>query len=466
VDLSGPSGQFATLDYGEGDAAEALYVGREVSLAEIGLTPVRAAERVVRADAQALKCPQCGGPLEIRAPDATQRIACPYCGSLLDATQDLAVLEALDRVPIKPILPLGSEGRLANATWMVIGFMERSVTAEGVRYPWREYLLYEPRQGFRWLVESDGHWSFVEPVNPGDVQLTGSAVSWKGARYQHFQSGTARVDHVLGEFYWAVARGDATDSADFVCPPFMLSREKDEREVSWSRGVYLTPREIQEAFRLPALPRDPLGVAPHQPNPVAGRVGPAWLVANAALGVMFALYLFLIFTGGQKVLDEQVVLPEKAVSGSPEAVAFLGPFVVSTPGNLQIRVSAPVDNSWLYLGGALINDSTSEIDEFDVESSYYHGSDSDGAWTEGNPVASAYVGTVAPGKYVIRLAPQWDPAHRPATYAIEVRSRVPRFHQVVLAFLALAFWPILLTVRYIAFESRRWSTSDHPWTDS
>ena len=94
--------------------------------------------------------------------------------------------------------------------------MERSVTVEDVRYPWTEYLLYEPRHGFRWLVEARRHWSFVEPLNPGDVDTSGSGPRYEGVRFAHFQSGQARVDHVLGEFYWTVARGDLAETDDYV----------------------------------------------------------------------------------------------------------------------------------------------------------------------------------------------------------------------------------------------------------
>ena len=111
ADLSGPGGQLATLDYGTGTKAEALYVGREVTLEEIGLTGLPDEEdRRKKTSAQNLSCPQCGGPLEIRAPDQAQRVACPYCGSLLDATKDLAVLEALSSVAGAASDPPGVEG--------------------------------------------------------------------------------------------------------------------------------------------------------------------------------------------------------------------------------------------------------------------------------------------------------------------------------------------------------------------
>ena len=49
--------------------------------------------------------------------------------------------------------------------------MVRSVEFEGVRYYWQEYLLYNPAVGFRWLVESDGHWSYVSAVSPAKYSV-------------------------------------------------------------------------------------------------------------------------------------------------------------------------------------------------------------------------------------------------------------------------------------------------------
>ncbi len=469
ADLSGPKGQFATLDYGTGTEPEALYVGRQVALDELGLKDLPTVEdRRVEAAGQALSCTQCGGPLEVRAPDQTQRIACPYCGSLLDATQNYAVLEALARPPLKPAIPLGSKGRLGGVQWTLIGFMERSATVEGIRYPWREYLLYEPAHGFRWLVESNGHWSFVETVNPGEVrEAWGVRASYHGKTYKHFQSSFATVDHVLGEFYWAVARGDQTETADYVSPPEMLSMEKTEAEVTWSLGTYLEPDVVWKAFGMSGAPRSPDGVAMNQPWRHAGQAGLVWGSSLLAMAVVFALFLMFAFGGGRTVHQQTVTIGPTAVSGAPESAAFLGPFVVADPGNLQIRVTAPVSNTWLYLDGALINDETGEVDEFDAEISYYFGSDSDGSWTEGGTEETRYVAAVPPGRYTLRLAPQWEAGHSPpASYDVLVRSRVPRFSHVLLAWMALLAWPIGLSWSWMRFESRRWSESDHAWTAS
>ena len=472
ADLSGPGGQLATLDYGNGATAEALYVGREVALEELGLRPrvAEGARKAVRG--RALQCPQCGGPLELRAPDQTQRVACPWCGSLLDATRDLALLEALQHPPITPLIPLGAKGRLGGVEWTVIGAMERSVTVEDVRYPWTEYLLYEPRHGFRWLVEARRHWSFVEPLNPGDVDTSGSGPRYEGVRFAHFQSGQARVDHVLGEFYWTVARGDLAETDDYVEPPRMLSREqtKDEGggggELTWSLGTYEPAAELWRAFGLHGEPPEPEGVAPHQPSPYAQSLRAVGGRAVLAVAAILAVFVALWIAGARTVHRQTVSIPRAAAPGSAEAATFAGPIFVTSDGNLQVKVQAPVSNSWLYLDGALINEETGAVDAFDLEVSYYYGRDSDGSWSEGDTTATRYIPAVPPGRYTLRLEPQWEGGHAPPDYELTVRSRVPRLLYAAVAAAAVMAWPLLLLWKWFRFEVARWNESDHPWTSS
>ncbi|HUG52454.1 MAG TPA: DUF4178 domain-containing protein, partial [Vicinamibacteria bacterium] len=398
------------------------------------------------------------------------RIACPFCGTLLDATRDFAILEVLSRPPIRPAIPLGSKGRLHDVEWMVIGAMERSVTFEGTRYPWMEYLLYEPARGFRWLVEAKGHWSYVEPLNPGDVRSAGPV--YGGVTYAHFQGGTAVVDHVLGEFYWAVARGDGTESDDYIKPPHMLSREKSldaegrVTELNWSSGTYTPGDDVWRAFSLPGSPPDPRGVAPHQPSPWAGTVGPTWRKALLAMAAVFLIYVAVSMAGSRQVHRQTVHVPPGARSGTPEAAVFLGPFAVPSSGNLQLKVDAPVGNSWLYVSGALINEETGRLDDFDLEVSYYSGRDSDGAWSEGSTSATSYVTRIPAGRYSMRLEPQWGPGTAAPKYTVTARNRVPRFTHVFLAWLLLLVWPAIATWRWFRFEVQRWSESDHPWMES
>ncbi|MFL6255748.1 MAG: DUF4178 domain-containing protein, partial [Pyrinomonadaceae bacterium] len=175
ADLSGAGGTFGTLDYGE--QPPLVFVGRETNLGELGLAHAqRTEEREARAVAVTqVSCPNCGGPLELRAPDRTERVGCPNCGSLLDASQGrLRYLKTLEPKGWGKSIPLGGTAEFEGREFTVIGYMVRSVEFEGVRYFWQEYLLYNPAVGFRWLVESDAHWSYVTTVPPGEVFESGA----------------------------------------------------------------------------------------------------------------------------------------------------------------------------------------------------------------------------------------------------------------------------------------------------
>ncbi len=464
ADLQGPGGKFATLDYGTGSTAEAVYIGREVSLDDLGIKGAKPEPAPTQgAKGEALACPQCAGPLELRAPDQTQRIACPYCGSLLDATKDLKVIEVMTSVEVEPLFPLGARGRLMGVQWTFIGFMERSVTVEYVRYAWREYLLHDPRKGFRWLVESKGHWSFVEPIHAGDASASMSDASYAGESFKHFQSGEARVDSVLGEFYWEVARGDTTVSHDYVAPPRMLSTEETASETTYSLATYLEPEQVWKAFNPPGTPPERIGVAPNQPWPHAAETGSVLMKALVLAALVVLLFVGLSVSGGRTVFSKAFSIPNRVLPGSPEAALFSEPFQIDRSGNIEVRLEAPVSNSFLYLDGALINEATGDVDEFDAEVGFYAGVEDGESWSEGGTHARAYLGRVPAGSYVMRLAPQWPVGQAPFGYTVTLRNRVPRLYLAGLALVLIFAWPLLLYWRKMRFESQRWSESDHPW---
>src|SRR5512143_1444949 len=92
---------------------------------------------------QTFKCSRCGNPLTIRGLKQTEAIACEACGSIIDLTdENFRILSTFQsKIKYKPLLPLGSRGKLRGDPWEVIGFMRRAITVEGVDYEWSEYLL-------------------------------------------------------------------------------------------------------------------------------------------------------------------------------------------------------------------------------------------------------------------------------------------------------------------------------------
>jgi len=299
ADLYGPKQIFITLDYS--DTEPKFFLGKEVELKDLELaegwgmdgggTGLPSGQRV---EAVSVNCPQCAGPLSLHAPDETQRVACPSCNSLLDCNHGkLEYLQTLTKVRrVRPLIPLGTIGKLREKDFTVIGFMERFVRYQGQTYPWTEYLLYNQDVGFRWLTHNDRHWAFVEPVSVAEAKKEGQFVTYNGETYRLYDKATAFVRYVIGEFYWKVTTGEQVNMSDFICPPRMLSFERTDdgtnKEVNVSLSTYLTTEEVQEAFKVENLMR-PFGVGMIQPKPRQPGVYQLWGMFLLLLLVLYAI---------------------------------------------------------------------------------------------------------------------------------------------------------------------------------
>jgi len=462
ADLAGKNNAFATIDYSMDPPW--VFVGSHVTLEEIGLGDAKPVQREAkRVSTAGMGCPNCGGPLDLIAPDKAERVTCPNCNSLLNVNQgNLSFFSALNPLPNQPdfVLPIGAEGVFAgDVKFKIIGAVVRSVTIEGVQYFWHEYLLYNPMAGFRWLVHSDNHWNFVEPVNPADVSQDamsfGSTVDYGGVKYKLFQDAQAVVEYVQGEFYWRVEQGETVRAADYVAAPKMLSLEATADEMNWSLGTYLTNDEIEKKFNVTGLPR-PWGVAPNQP--FTGQFYYTW--GALPLLLLFVVAIFMIPLSGltRIALSQEVILPPMTNATTAQA-AFSLPFDVKANSNVRITAGAPVDNSWADLDVDLVNDQSQEVESVNVPVEYYSGSDSDGAWTEGSRSTDATLSSLPAGKYTLRVEGTWQNWQVQMPVSVKVEQNVNRGVNFICALLLLIIVPVLGFIRKFSFESRRWKDS-------
>ncbi|MEO8072484.1 MAG: DUF4178 domain-containing protein [Acidobacteriota bacterium] len=461
ADLSGKDNAFGTIDYSENPAW--VFVGQQVSLDEIGLGDAKSVQREAKKFAVgAMQCPNCGGSLNLVAPDKTERVTCPFCNSLLDVNKgNLRFLKVLkpSKSPHEFVLPIGAEGNFKGVKFKIIGAMVRSVSVEGVKYFWDEYLLYNPKIGFRWLVYSDNHWNFVEPVNPAEVVVNEavgkSTARYGGADYKIFQDAPAEVEYVKGEFYWRVTQGETVRAIDYVAAPLMLSQESTNKEINWSVGVYMTNAEIENAFGVENLPK-PWSVAPNQPF-----TGGFYIKAGfAMLGLLCLIAILMIPLGGfsNMPLNETVTLQPTASATTPQTV-FSNPFELKGNRNVRITANAPVSNSWADLNVDLVNEQSQEVESVNIPIEYYSGTDSDGSWTEGDKTQDATLSSLPAGTYTLRIEGTWQNFQQEIPVSVKVEQNVSRGVNFICAFVILAILPILALFRKFAFESKRWSES-------
>jgi hypothetical protein len=459
--------------------------------------------------ATALHCPNCGGPVEFRGFGHALTIVCPQCLSVLDATSpQLTILQQTQDAQARrtPLVPLGTRGKWAAATWEIIGFQTRGVEEDGVIYEWEEYLLFNPYKGFRYLTNYQGHWNFVTPVESlPERRAIGSrpAVFFEGNLYRHFSGAQATTSFVLGEFPWRVRVGEEVLADDFVHPPTVLSSETTSDEVTWSRGEYVLGPDLWKAFALPGSAPRPQGVYLNQPSPHAGRVGGTWgIFALMLIALLVIAMTFGALSKGDTVFDEHYHY-STADRGEPSFVTKVFEIEGRT-ANLELTINTNLANEWAYFNLALINETTGDAYDFGREVSYYAGSDSDGSWSEGSHSSTAIIPHVPAGRYYLRVEPEMEgsptppanpvPAAKPAPaatatpaprprasgfpstarvpfvvgksvyYEIVLRHDVPTYGWFWIAALLLLIWPIFSTIRATHFETRRWSTSDYPPT--
>jgi hypothetical protein len=509
ADVSGADGSLGTLDYGDDPGLDGFYVGRRLELAELGIEGLTAwKDRKSAAKAQSLNCPSCGGALELRDPANTVRVACSHCGSLLGGQGDgppdkFQILKKLSGVPFKPTLRPGATAVLNGHPYTLLGAVQKATTSDGTDYFWTEYLLKEQKsEAYHWLAESNGHFTLLEPVPAGGIEATARYATFQDKRYRIFSRSRARVEAVVGEFYWAVKKGESTTATDYINPPRMLSSEEARQEVNWTEGAYVPHKDVAEAFKIADLPA-PSGVGAAQPWPHAEASRTWWktfrILALAAIVVFAAAKLTapnrVVFDKTYDLLDRDRLLyaergspasaggwaqssaaastPAGAAPTNPVAardakeaaeaaarVILSEPFETARMANMEAIVWAPTDNQWVDVGISLIAEGTGEVRSFSLVSDRYHGVDDGESWSEGRQSRSVYVSRVPKGRWIARLDPESEKGQAPPQFRVKLTSGVPHLSHLIWTLVLLFVPPFLLMFSRLSWEGRRWAESD------
>jgi hypothetical protein len=414
--------------------------------------------------AKGLNCPKCGAAIVLRSFGQAVTVVCASCHCVLDAKDpNLAILQQFEAIThdVRPLIPLGTRGKLRGTDYEVVGFQRRSITVDEITYYWHEYVLFNPYKGICYLSEYNGHWNDISICKTLPTAYF-SGANYLGETYKHLQTGDANTDFVLGEFPWQVRVGEKAAVTDYVHPPRVLSSEKLDKEVTWSIGEYMYGREIWDSFKLPGDPPEAMGVYENQPSPVATNVTGMWVAFGAFVVFLLALMAVFDMRAKKEPILHQTYLYNRADSKSEPSFVSDEFALAGGTSTVEVKTYAPVDNHWMYLNYALINQDTGQAWDFGREVSYYHGYDSDGSWTEGKQNDTVVISSVPPGHYYLRIEPEADPSLPSIPYTIDVTHDVPVFGIYGIAFLALLVPAIIISFRAYTFERSRWSESDHP----
>ncbi len=464
VDLrttDGAEAAFASIDYSE--APPLFFVGESLPFAAFKFANLRDGPATPKSAGavKALQCPACGGAITLHD-KAVQSVACPSCLSVLEPdNQSLRIVaKAAAATRIEPLIALGSTGRFGGRDWTVIGFQERAITADGVAYPWQEYLLHHPSEGFRWLIDAEGHWNWVSPVTTPPRYAVGQPTATvAGEQYRRYSAGTAETRYVIGEFTWKISVGETWETIDFIAPPRMLSRESSDKETSWSIGEYLPAEEVVAAFKLKSPLPAPVGIGTNQPNPRAENhrrvCGNFWKFLALAI---VAQLLWFFFLGGRTLLDQQLVF-----SPANEESITTKTFRLDKPAkNLAIRHDTDLDNNWLGLGLTLVDKDSGKAWIAQSDVSYWHGVDDGESWSEGDRSRELVFRDLPAGTYYFVIDPELSD-EKPVAVAdrVKVVRDEAAWSNFFFLLVFLAAFPLFSRYRMTGFENQRWRNADY-----
>ena len=486
ADLAGANRRFGTIDYSEDPPL--LFEGEETTLADLGINIALEPGRTTKVRVTALSCTQCGGPLNLVAPDLAERVICPHCGAAHDVNAgNLQYLNTLKRHGPQPLIPLGGKGRIDQEDYVVAGYMQRSVTFDQ-KYYWTEYLLFATRtKSFAWLVDDDGHWSFVVPMSAGDVNDSDPAgaarfLDARQKRFKIFQDSVATVESVIGEFYWRVEKGETARAVDYIAPPEGITKEfsdtESSHEVNYSLARYMPQDEVEAAFGVTGLPR-PRKIGTLQPLVKRAGVGKIW----AALVVAFIVVSLVVSTAlpHREVLSETYRLDEIAPATGADwsqgtttappsgtdhsetsAVIITKTFEIKGGHNLKVAASTELSEAWLHIEGNLFNEQSGFVEPFEMHLEHYEGVEDGEHWSEGSQSGTKYFSTLKPGTYAIRMETFRDANKPTPTLKVTVTEGV--YSPTGCGFLVLAL--ILLTIPAIISRAAGGVSESARWADA
>lgn len=306
VELRNPQNQVATLDYSD-PAKPQLSIGQPVRLDDLAMSGLRGEgagpDAATKSEqGRSFNCPNCGAPVSAQLP-TTLSISCNQCRSVIDLSQgigaELKSFRQSQRMP--PSLPLGRTGLLAvgNETarvWQVVGYqVKRGFPADDDSFTWKEYLLFNQKEGFAFLVESSEGWVGYRTLTgaPRNSGIGTMEMTWNGTVFKRTDQYRAQVIYVEGEFYWQVEKDQDSQVADYSGGGLArerLSSEKTQTELVWSLGRLIPANLVAKAFRLTAQEQVSLR---RDVRPVTS----GKLMTNLIVLVIILIVLAMLFSG-------------------------------------------------------------------------------------------------------------------------------------------------------------------------
>lgn len=405
-------------------------------------------------------CEHCHKPITVKTFPYAQSCACTECGDFY-RIHTHGGLKHLKASPVQeaPVLLPGSTGLLQGNTYEVLGFTQKE-EKNIYKSRWREYTLYNPRTGYAYLSEYDGHWIFLKECADSPVLLhqKEKVFTFKKREFLLFNTYKYNVVSARGEFPYHVFDNGETNCSEYIHPPEIWIQEIDRKEgIRWFNGHHIPPGEIKKAFSATYIPLR-VGVGALQP----GSLNNYQVFRGSFIAVLLLLLFHVLTNMGKK---EQVLFDQ--FYNFPDSVNTLQ---IVTPhyeldkrrSNLRFDITADVSNSWFELNATLVNTKTGKQYSMEKGVEYYYGYSGGESWTEGSNREVAYFTRVPSGTYFLEMAGiREGGVNRASHFSIKITYDVPSMRNLWIVLIIFLAWPLVKLVMIHYTETARWRHSPY-----
>ncbi len=263
---------------------------------------------------------------------------------------------------LQRLLPLGSKVRIEGLEYEVVGIVRRSASKE--QTSWTECLLVNPKSGYRWLTETQGHWNYFVPLHtrPEIAQSgyrKGSFASVYGRIYKLYSREMVKVQETVGKINRDLQPLDIMKIEDFLSPPGcpieVLRRETDEHGDFWSLGKPIEAQIVKNAFPMlqpmsPSIGSGPYPIRSHKTSI------PILKLMFAAVVLLLSVQTAYYFSRAQESIHMQDL---QFSTNDKETIKKSDSFSIEhDQRNLHSLLKVKDPESWLHINVLLINDST------------------------------------------------------------------------------------------------------------
>ncbi|MES2774873.1 MAG: DUF4178 domain-containing protein [Bacteroidota bacterium] len=354
-------------------------------------------------------------------------------------------------------LDIGQKANLFNVSYELVGCCLKEETGP-YKSQWKEYTLYNSLDGFAFLSEFQGHWTFVREQKETPVLLKDDSNSLEhgGVEFHIYNDYRFRILDSRGEFPYNIYDNESTHVREFIAPPEMWIREKSRNEgISWYHGSHIGKNEIEKAFGK-TVPQQ-IGIGAIQPGGMVDR-RKLKLVCIALVVMAFAVHLVLsAFMQEKEILTKTFTIGDTAASAPSVTPQFT---LTKWRSNLEFQLAAPVQNSWFSLDINMVNAGTGEEFSIDEGVEYYSGYESGESWAEGGKETSTYLSSIPAGTYFLKLQPSADPNRPIPGFSLRVVNDVPMTRNIIIIMILLLILPVGTYIRSWLSDRKRWENSD------